>query len=74
MFLITRVDFRAKLNFKIIFVFSLGHIPCSGIVLIRSAFAVIVTSVLEAKTDQVDNLVLPLVMYILLLPFPRNVC
>jgi hypothetical protein len=72
--LIISVDFRGKLNLKIVFVFSLGHIPSSGIVLTRSAFAVIVTSVLEAKTDQVDNLALPLVMYMLLLPFPRTFC
>ena len=32
--------------------------------------SVMVTSVLEAKTDQVDNLVLSLVMYMLLLPVP----
>lgn len=52
----------------------LGHISCSGILLMRSAFAVVVTSVLEAKTDQVDNLVLPLVMYMLLLPLPWTAC
>ena len=36
----------------------------------QSVFAVVVTAVLEAKTDQIDNLVLPLVMYMLLLPLP----
>lgn len=42
--------------------------------LIRTTFAVVVTAVLEAKTDQVDNLALPLVMYMLLLPFPSIIC
>jgi hypothetical protein len=42
--------------------------------LMRTTFAVVVTSVLEAKTDQVDNLALPLVMYMLLLPFPSTIC
>jgi len=42
--------------------------------LMWSTFAIVVTSVLEAKTDQVDNLALPIVMYVLLLPFPRIVC
>jgi hypothetical protein len=68
------VIYRDKLNFKILFEFSSGHISCSGILLMRSAFAVVVTSVLEAKTDQVDNLVLPLVMYMLLLPLPWTAC
>ncbi|PNF41090.1 hypothetical protein B7P43_G06227 [Cryptotermes secundus] len=51
-----------------------GHIPYSGVMLMRATFAVVVTSVLEAKTDQVDNLALPLVMYMLLLPFPSTIC
>jgi len=61
---------RNKLNFNSLFVYFLGHISCSGILLMQSVFAVVVTAVLEAKTDQVDNLVLPLVMYMLLLPLP----
>lgn len=34
--------------------------------LIRSGIAIVVTSLIEAKTTQIDNLVLPLLMYILL--------
>lgn len=62
--------FRNKLNFNNLFIYSLGYISGSGILLMQSMFAVVVTAVLESKTDQVDNLVLPLVMYMLLLPLP----
>ncbi|PSN49426.1 hypothetical protein C0J52_06599 [Blattella germanica] len=49
----------------------LGYITYSGAMLLCSTSAVVLTSVLEAKTDQVDNLALPLVMYILLLPLSQ---
>ncbi|KAJ9600871.1 hypothetical protein L9F63_000983 [Diploptera punctata] len=53
---------------------SIGYITSSTIMFVWSTFAVVVTSVLEAKTDQVDNLALPLVMYILLLPLSSYFC
>lgn len=34
--------------------------------IIRSVLAVVVSSVVEAKTDQVDNLILPLITYVIL--------
>ncbi|XP_071453950.1 dolichol kinase [Hetaerina americana] len=44
-----------------------GFIPSSPSSLLRTFAAVTITSVLEALTDQVDNLVLPLVQLLLLL-------
>lgn len=45
---------------------SLGYLPMSQRLIIISGIAVITNSLIEALTDQVDNLVLPLVTYIIL--------
>jgi hypothetical protein len=34
---------------------------------VKTVVAIIMTSILEAKTDQVDNLALPFVMYLVLI-------
>ncbi|KAL1117800.1 hypothetical protein AAG570_004115, partial [Ranatra chinensis] len=51
--------------FSVIALIHFGYLPRSN--LIKPTFAIAVTSLVEAKTTQVDNLVLPLIMYILTL-------
>ncbi|KAK9881932.1 hypothetical protein WA026_018126 [Henosepilachna vigintioctopunctata] len=48
--------------------FQLGYIINMDILLmLRVSVATIVTSIIEAKTDQIDNAILPLIMYIILI-------
>jgi len=47
--------------FSVIALIHMGYVPRTN--LIKPTFAIGVTSLVEAKTDQVDNLVLPLLMY-----------
>lgn len=41
----------------------LGYVPRTN--LIRPTFATAFVSIIEAKTDQIDNIALPLLMYVL---------
>lgn len=40
-----------------------GLVHVNQLVLVKIIVGIVVTSIVEAKTDQVDNLVLPLIMY-----------
>lgn len=50
----------------LIVIYSLGLLPLSDRLITVSCIGVIVNSIVEALTDQVDNLVLPLVTYVIL--------
>lgn len=48
-----------------LFLMFFDYLPCNLLSLFRNVLVIGVTSVIESKTDQVDNMVLPLVHYIL---------
>ncbi|KAF6211081.1 hypothetical protein GE061_014194 [Apolygus lucorum] len=51
--------------FLVIFLIHIGYVPRTN--LIKPTFAIATSSIVEAKTDQVDNIVLPLMMYAMML-------
>ncbi|KAK9507513.1 hypothetical protein O3M35_007353 [Rhynocoris fuscipes] len=51
--------------FLVIALIHYGYVPRTN--LIRPTFAIAICSLVEAKTEQVDNIVLPLLMYIMLM-------
>ncbi|RZF38617.1 hypothetical protein LSTR_LSTR010716 [Laodelphax striatellus] len=51
--------------FAVLILIHFGYIPRTS--LLKPIFAIVISSLVEANTDQVDNLALPLLMYIILL-------
>ncbi|XP_066145021.1 dolichol kinase isoform X2 [Euwallacea fornicatus] len=50
-----------------LFIYYIGLLPqMTTEVVVRIVLSIIVTSVVEAKTSQIDNLILPLIMYVIL--------